>query len=54
MRNSFVMKVVEGLSYLLEESVADWLFYLAVGTLLLDVLVKTYAANVISHDANCL
>ena len=53
MCNSFMMKVVKGFSDLLEESTADWLFHLAVGTLLLDVLVKTDATDVISHDTNC-
>lgn len=47
------MEVIKGLCDLLEESAAHWLFYLAVGALLLDVLVQTYAANVIRHDANC-
>ena len=48
------MEVIKSLCDLLEESAAHWLFHLAVGALLLDVLVQTNAANVISHDANCL
>ena len=53
-RNTFLMEVIKCLCNLLEESTAHWLFHLAVGALLLDVLVQTNAANIISHDADCL
>jgi hypothetical protein len=53
-RNTFLVKIVKSLRDLLEESAAHWLFDLAVGALLLDVLMQTYAADVVGHDANCL
>lgn len=52
--NTFLMEVIKGLRNLFEESSAHWLFHLAVGALLLDVLVQTNAANIIGYDANCL
>lgn len=48
------MEVIKSLYNLLEESTANWLFYLTVGALLLDVLVQTNAANIIGHNAYCL
>ena len=54
MRNTFLVKIVKSLRDLLEKSAAHRLFHLAVGALLLDILVQTYAADVVGHDANCL
>ena len=45
------MKIIESFTNLLEKSSTSIFFNLSIGALLFDVLMKTNALNIISHNA---